>query len=221
MKSLGTCYGERDESVKDTSYGSKLTSKFGKMDTGEDIGSFQGYRFSVIEPNDSVSISPVESRDAIIDENRFSSIPRPKDIIPNPVEFQRDDHSDDVPKAIDEEIGFIMENNTWVLSDLPPGSKPLGYRWIFKRKMKVDETIDKFKARLKIIKKFNHEDWSSMRTPMDPVENLKPNTGKPMDQLEYSRAIGCLMYDMTSTRPDIAYAVGRLTRFTSNPSRQH
>nr|GEX14974.1 zinc finger, CCHC-type [Tanacetum cinerariifolium] len=42
-----------------------------------------------------------------------------------------------------------------------------------------------------------------------------------MDHLEYSRAIGCLMYDMTSTRLDIAYAVGRLSRFTSNPSRQH
>ncbi|GKC25153.1 hypothetical protein Tco_1027303 [Tanacetum coccineum] len=31
-------------------------------------------------------------------------------------------------------------------------------------------------------------------TPMNPVEKLKPNTGKPMDQLEYSRAIGCLIY---------------------------
>ncbi|GJR26706.1 hypothetical protein Tco_1102938 [Tanacetum coccineum] len=48
-----------------------------------------------------------------------------------------------------------------------------------------------------------------------------PNTGKPVDQLEYSKAIGCLMYAMTSTRPDIAYAVGRLSRFTSNLSRQH
>nr|GFC45385.1 hypothetical protein [Tanacetum cinerariifolium] len=45
---------------------------------------------------------------------------------------------------------------------------------------------------------------------MDLVEKLKPNTTKPVDQLEYSRAIGCLMYDMTSTRPDIAYVVGRL-----------
>ncbi|GJU06813.1 hypothetical protein Tco_1123243 [Tanacetum coccineum] len=31
--------------------------------------------------------------------------------------------------------------------------------------------------------------------------------GKPVDQLEYSRAIGCLMYPMTSTRTDIAYDV--------------
>ncbi|GJT59157.1 zinc finger, CCHC-type containing protein [Tanacetum coccineum] len=73
----------------------------------------------------------------------------------------------------------------------------------------------------KILKKFNREDCSPVSTPMDLVEKLKPNTGKPVDQLEYSRAIGCLMYAMTSTRPDIAYAVGRLSRFTSNPSRQH
>ncbi|GKF74206.1 hypothetical protein Tco_0220538, partial [Tanacetum coccineum] len=58
-------------------------------------------------------------------------------------------------------------------------------------------------------------------TPMDPVEKLNPNTGKPVDQLEYSRVIGCLLYAMTSTRPDIAYAAGRLSRFTSNPSRHH
>ncbi|GKF13858.1 zinc finger, CCHC-type containing protein, partial [Tanacetum coccineum] len=102
--------------------------------------------------------SIIESRDAIFDENRFSSIPRPKDFIPNSVESQRDDHSDDVPReireprkeAIDDEIGSIMENNTWVLSDLPPGCKHLGCKWIFKRKMKVNGTIHKFKARLVI-----------------------------------------------------------------------
>ncbi|GJY08198.1 zinc finger, CCHC-type containing protein [Tanacetum coccineum] len=50
----------------------------------------KAYRFYVIEPNDSVSInSIIESRDAIFDENRFSSIPRPKDIIPNLDESQR------------------------------------------------------------------------------------------------------------------------------------
>nr|GEX86337.1 zinc finger, CCHC-type [Tanacetum cinerariifolium] len=44
----------------------------------------------------------------------------------------------------------IMGNNTWVLADLPPGFKPLGCKWIFKRKLKVDGTIKKFKARLVI-----------------------------------------------------------------------
>ncbi|GJV59321.1 zinc finger, CCHC-type containing protein [Tanacetum coccineum] len=73
----------------------------------------------------------------------------------------------------------------------------------------------------KILKKFNREDCSSVSTPMDPVEKLKPNTSKHVDQLEYSRAISFLMYAMTSTRLDITYAVSRSSRFTSNPSRQH
>ncbi|GKA04169.1 zinc finger, CCHC-type containing protein [Tanacetum coccineum] len=44
----------------------------------------------------------------------------------------------------------IMGNNTCVLADLPPGCKHLGCKWIFKRKLKVDGTIKKFKARLVI-----------------------------------------------------------------------
>ena len=39
-----------------------------------------------------------------------------------------------------------MENNTWELVDLPSGSKPIGHKWIFKKKLKVDGTTDKFKA---------------------------------------------------------------------------
>ena len=51
-------------------------------------------------------------------------------------------------EAIQEEMDSIMGNKTWKLVDLPPGSKPIGCKWIFKRKMKVDGTIEKFKARL-------------------------------------------------------------------------
>ncbi|KAL0457582.1 UNVERIFIED_CONTAM: Retrovirus-related Pol polyprotein from transposon TNT 1-94 [Sesamum latifolium] len=50
---------------------------------------------------------------------------------------------------------------------------------------------------------------------MDPSVKLMPNTGKAVFQLEYSKVIGCLMYAMTSTRPDIAYAVGKLSRISS------
>nr|GFA99181.1 zinc finger, CCHC-type [Tanacetum cinerariifolium] len=57
--------------------------------------------FYVIEPNDSISVnSIIESRDAMFDENRFTSIPRPKDVILNSDESQRDDHSDDVLSEI-------------------------------------------------------------------------------------------------------------------------
>ncbi|GJQ96313.1 zinc finger, CCHC-type containing protein [Tanacetum coccineum] len=44
----------------------------------------KAFRFYVIEPNDSVLInSIIESRDAIFDENRFSSVPRPSLRIPD------------------------------------------------------------------------------------------------------------------------------------------
>nr|GFC44681.1 zinc finger, CCHC-type [Tanacetum cinerariifolium] len=51
-------------------------------------------------------------------------------------------------EAINNEIDSIMGNNIWVLADLPPCCKPLGCKWIFKRKLKVDGTIEIFKARL-------------------------------------------------------------------------
>ncbi|GJU32714.1 zinc finger, CCHC-type containing protein [Tanacetum coccineum] len=55
-------------------------------------------------------------------------------------------------EAINDEMDFIMGKNTWVLANLPPGCKPLGCKWIFKIKLKVDGTIEKFKARLMSVK---------------------------------------------------------------------
>ncbi|GJW18967.1 zinc finger, CCHC-type containing protein [Tanacetum coccineum] len=49
-------------------------------------------------------------------------------------------------EAINDEMDSIMGNNTWVLVNLPPGCKPLGCKWIFKKKMKVDGIVEKFKA---------------------------------------------------------------------------
>ncbi|GKA72295.1 zinc finger, CCHC-type containing protein [Tanacetum coccineum] len=40
---------------------------------------------------------------------------------------------------------------------------------------------------------------------------------KAVSQLEYSRVIGYLIYAMTCIKPDIAFAVGKLSRYTSNP----
>lgn len=73
----------------------------------------------------------------------------------------------------------------------------------------------------KVLKRFNCENCSPVSTPMDTSVKLMPNTGQAVSQLEYSQVVGCLMYAMTSTRPDIAYAVGRLSRYTSNPSTHH
>ncbi|GKD47740.1 zinc finger, CCHC-type containing protein [Tanacetum coccineum] len=69
----------------------------------------------------------------------------------------------------------------------------------------------------KVLKKFNYFDCTPVSTPMDTSEKLMPNNGQAKSQLEYSRVIGYLIYVMTCTRPDIAFAVGKLSRYTSNP----
>ncbi|GJT24913.1 hypothetical protein Tco_0894850 [Tanacetum coccineum] len=173
-------------------------------------------------------------------------------------------------EAINDEMDSIMGNNTWVLADLPPSCKPLGCKWIFKRKLKYYKTvdcyginsqsdysldecednflecqhgysmketmdelwksmyIDKNKKEMeiaiskshyieKVLKKFNYFDCTLVSTLMDISKKLMPNNGHTVSQLEYSRVIGCLMYAMTCTRPDIAFDVGKLSRYTSNP----
>ncbi|GJR27387.1 zinc finger, CCHC-type containing protein [Tanacetum coccineum] len=115
----------------------------------------KAFRFYVIKPNESVLINLIiESKDAIFDENRFSSVPIPSLGIPNGtkdiVGLVVPEEVTEEKEAINDEMDSIMGNNTWVLADLPPGCKPLGCKWIFKRKLKVDGTIDTFKARLVI-----------------------------------------------------------------------
>ncbi|RVW77298.1 Retrovirus-related Pol polyprotein from transposon TNT 1-94 [Vitis vinifera] len=51
-------------------------------------------------------------------------------------------------EAINDEMDSIMSNQTWELVDLPPGSKPIGCKWVFRRKYHTDGMIQTFKARL-------------------------------------------------------------------------
>ncbi|GJY38379.1 retrovirus-related pol polyprotein from transposon TNT 1-94, partial [Tanacetum coccineum] len=73
----------------------------------------------------------------------------------------------------------------------------------------------------KILTKFRHLDIKECNTPFDTSVKLEANSGRAVAQLEYASVIGSLMYAMHCTRPDIAFAVSKLSQYTSNPSLEH
>ncbi|CAL2230985.1 unnamed protein product [Prunus armeniaca] len=82
-------------------------------------------------------------------------------------------------------------------------------------------TLDQSSSIEKMLKKFNYFTSNPVSTPYDPSVSLKKNNGEPVSQLKYSQMIESLMYIANKTRADIAYVVGRLSRYTHNPSRDH
>ncbi|KAH9767601.1 hypothetical protein KPL71_011332 [Citrus sinensis] len=73
----------------------------------------------------------------------------------------------------------------------------------------------------KVLLKFNYLKFKEANTPYDSSIKLLENSGRVVAQLEYASVIGSLMYVMHCTRPDIAFAVCKMSRFTSNPSVEH
>jgi hypothetical protein len=53
-------------------------------------------------------------------------------------------------EAIRSEMDSIMSNATWVVVDHPYGCKPIGSKWVFKKNLMPDGTIERYKARLVI-----------------------------------------------------------------------
>ena len=59
-------------------------------------------------------------------------------------------------EAIKTELDFILKNQTWELVDLPSGTKPIGYKWTFKRKYFPYGSIEKYKVGL-VVKGFSQK----------------------------------------------------------------
>lgn len=52
---------------------------------------------------------------------------------------------------MNEELKALELNNTWELTPLPPGKKPIACKWIFKTKYKADGSKERDKARLVVL----------------------------------------------------------------------
>ena len=51
-------------------------------------------------------------------------------------------------QEMSEEVQSIEKNNTWELTTFPIWKKPIGVKWVYKTKYKLDGKVDWFKARL-------------------------------------------------------------------------
>jgi hypothetical protein len=56
--------------------------------------------------------------------------------------------ADDWKEAVRSEMDSILSNGTWELVDRPYGCKPVGCKWVLKKKLRPDGTIVKYKAGL-------------------------------------------------------------------------
>jgi len=72
-----------------------------------------------------------------------------------------------------------------------------------------------------MLNRFGYSDCTSAPTPYDPSMLLRKNQKIARDQLRYSQIIGSLMYLASATRPDISFAVSKLSRFVSNSGDDH
>ena len=63
--------------------------------------------------------------------------------------------------------------------------------------------------------------FNVVKIPLDLRCTFKKNEGQSDFQLEYLRVLGSLMYILNCTRPDIACAIRKLSRFTIYPTQTH
>ena len=74
-----------------------------------------------------------------------------------------------------------------------------------------------------MLRKYNFHDHKSVATPIDSSVYLflVNNDDEIFNQKDYASFISSLHYAIDCTRPNIAYAVGVLSRFTSKPNKDH
>ena len=75
----------------------------------------------------------------------------------------------------------------------------------------------------KFLQKYDMEDAHSVTTPIDEYSSLISfdATESRINQREYQKRIDSLMYAIIATRPDIAYAEGKLSQYCQNSAAKH
>ena len=72
-----------------------------------------------------------------------------------------------------------------------------------------------------ILKRFGMEDCKAVSSPVDMSSRLVSSDAATKVDAPFREAVGALMHLTTATHPDIAYAVGYVSRFMENPQEDH
>jgi hypothetical protein len=115
----------------------------------------------------------------------------------------------------------------FAMKDLGIAKQILGMRIIKDRAnctLKISHTV----YVNKILSRFSMDGAKSVSTHLESHFKLTKDQSPKMDQekaymskVPYASAIGSLMYAMICTRPNIAHVVGVVSRYISNPGKQH
>jgi len=113
------------------------------------------------------------------------------------------------------------------LRDLGPTTELLGIQ-IDRNQSKHSLTISKLQHCTEILARYGMGDTKPVSTPMTPglclLREQSPRNAEEcafMRSIDYGGAIGSLQYLSCTTHPDIAYTVGQLASFTSDPGIFH
>jgi hypothetical protein len=67
-----------------------------------------------------------------------------------------------------DELKALEANNTWSLTHLPLGKHPIGSKWVYKVKLKVDGSLERYKARL-VAKSYTQQEGLDYSETFSPV----------------------------------------------------